>query len=76
MVAPHAGVWIEIMRDVMITDTRRVAPHAGVWIEITDTEEALGSAGVAPHAGVWIEIRKQPRVRYPTECRSPCGSVD
>ena len=34
IVAPHAGVWIEMNKAVNIEKATRVAPHAGVWIEI------------------------------------------
>jgi len=34
MVAPFAGVWIEISIEGKIKITTDVAPFAGVWIEI------------------------------------------
>ena len=34
MVAPHAGVWIEIRDWQNYMMICYVAPHAGVWIEI------------------------------------------
>ena len=33
-VAPHAGVWIEILIYSSFTNPLFVAPHAGVWIEM------------------------------------------
>ncbi len=34
MVAPHAGAWIEIQKNLFLISTVDVAPHAGAWIEI------------------------------------------
>ena len=34
LVAPHAGVWIEIVYVGVVLMRGAVAPHAGVWIEI------------------------------------------
>ena len=34
LVAPHAGVWIEITPSLVAVKKSPVAPHAGVWIEI------------------------------------------
>ena len=34
IVAPHAGVWIEIGICQILRMLWNVAPHAGVWIEI------------------------------------------
>ena len=55
-VAPHAGVWIEMMMTIYLPIILCVAPHAGVWIEIKNIVGVSPSAGVAPHAGVWIEM--------------------
>ena len=33
-VAPHAGAWIEMVKDMDREKKRGVAPHAGAWIEI------------------------------------------
>ena len=33
-VAPHAGAWIEIVRDNVGNKAKLVAPHAGAWIEM------------------------------------------
>ena len=38
LVAPHAGVWIEIVYVGVVLMRGAVAPHAGVWIEITGTK--------------------------------------
>ena len=40
-VAPHAGAWIEIVRDNVGNKAKLVAPHAGAWIEICRIEERL-----------------------------------
>ena len=32
-VAPHAGAWIETLREGKVTALELVAPHAGAWIE-------------------------------------------
>ena len=56
IVAPFAGVWIEIGVKggyMLISD---VAPFAGVWIEIMKAAETALAKSVAPFAGVWIEI--------------------
>ena len=55
-VAPHAGVWIEMLPCEYADCRYPVAPHAGVWIEIKTTQKASRLQIVAPHAGVWIEI--------------------
>ena len=34
MVAPHAGVWIEISDCRIVVHIIVVAPHAGAWIEM------------------------------------------
>jgi hypothetical protein len=34
VVAPFAGVWIEIIKDARINKEEIVAPFSGVWIEI------------------------------------------
>ena len=33
-VAPHAGAWIEIIKEIPTKIGQFVAPHAGAWIEI------------------------------------------
>ena len=33
-VTPHAGVWIEMVNDILDDVLKGVTPHAGVWIEI------------------------------------------
>ena len=33
-VAPHTGVWIEIITTPSLVKTSIVAPHTGAWIEI------------------------------------------
>ena len=33
-VAPHVGVWIEIIILHLLSSSAIVAPHVGVWIEI------------------------------------------
>ena len=56
-VAPHAGAWIEILRqDLLQLALDLVAPHAGAWIEMIGSGQSSLSAKVAPHAGAWIEI--------------------
>jgi len=32
-VAPHAGAWIETVKEIANLDKIMVAPHAGAWIE-------------------------------------------
>ena len=56
MVAPFAGVWIEIQGDLEKDREILVAPFAGVWIEICNHKRRRTAAHVAPFAGVWIEI--------------------
>ena len=58
IVAPLAGAWIEITKD--LTDALNdvgVAPLAGAWIEICSSESERNQLIVAPLAGAWIEIR-------------------
>ena len=33
-VTPFAGVWIEILKEIVMNVYREVTPFAGVWIEI------------------------------------------
>ena len=56
IVAPHAGVWIEISVSFDLGLHISVAPHAGVWIEIQQSVQGCHTWKVARHAGVWIEI--------------------
>ena len=57
MVAPFAGVWIEIrLIDVECGGRENVAPFAGVWIEIVRAWYIREDTIVAPFAGVWIEM--------------------
>ncbi len=34
IVAPHAGAWIEIIKEIPTKIGQFVAPHAGAWIEM------------------------------------------
>ncbi len=57
IVAPFAGVWIEISFTIYYHPrVDHVAPFAGVWIEMSNTVISAIPVGVAPFAGVWIEI--------------------
>ena len=56
IVAPFAGVWIEILLKGCDVGEVVVAPFAGVWIEISWKLQILKISRVAPFAGVWIEI--------------------
>ncbi len=49
-VAPFAGAWIEITKNLLKKRENIVAPFAGAWIEI------LPWVMVAPFAGAWIEM--------------------
>ena len=55
-VAPFAGAWIEISRDIVLDSYSDVAPFAGAWIEIHSLPDYKPSQPVAPFAGAWIEI--------------------
>ena len=55
-VAPYTGAWIEIERDVNLTQIGIVAPYTGAWIEIRFGAENDTSYPVAPYTGAWIEI--------------------
>ncbi len=56
IVTPFAGVWIEILKNVMEFIYREVTPFAGVWIEIEKVIYRKCASFVTPFAGVWIEI--------------------
>jgi len=56
LVAPFAGVWIEMASHRCQLSKHEVAPFAGVWIEIRLISSRSFSGVVAPFAGVWIEI--------------------
>mgnify|MGYP000896409963 CR=1 FL=1 len=56
IVAPFAGVWIEIKVIEEEVKAEEVAPFAGVWIEIRFFCPLNKLLEVAPFAGVWIEI--------------------
>ena len=55
-VVPHAGTWIEIVKDCILLCHSIVVPHAGTWIEITGHGILYSVYCVVPHAGTWIEI--------------------
>ena len=54
-VAPHAGAWIETLRNQLSKRLMLVAPHAGAWIETKAYRKVPRGVTVAPHAGAWIE---------------------
>ena len=55
-VAPFAGAWIEISRDIVLDSYSDVAPFAGAWIEIIYYLLFPNIMIVAPFAGAWIEM--------------------
>ena len=57
-VAPHAGAWIETLKDCVLKSHIIVAPHAGAWIETSQLPYFTLEQLVAPHAGAWIETTK------------------
>ena len=57
VVAPHAGAWIETLKDWYQDLADRVAPHAGAWIETIGAAAYGTRLCVAPHAGAWIETK-------------------
>ena len=58
-VAPFAGAWIEITKNLLKKRENIVAPFAGAWIEILPWVMDWLRLMVAPFAGAWIEIRKE-----------------
>ena len=78
MVAPFAGVWIEILCTNLFDCISKVAPFAGVWIEIIIFILYLRKTiRVAPFAGVWIEIMTcQVEKTVSLVCRTLRGCVD
>ena len=76
VVAPHVGVWIEILKLMGGMPSYSVAPHVGVWIEILKVVNFVEGKMVAPHVGVWIEIMVSIPAKNDLLGRSPCGSVD
>ena len=55
-VAPHVGVWIEILVYKCNGKKFKVAPHVGAWIEMPVSASHTSHSEVAPHVGAWIEI--------------------
>ena len=55
-VAPLAGAWIEILRELSEKNGLYVAPLAGAWIEMSLLGKYIMGIFVAPLAGAWIEI--------------------
>ena len=55
-VAPLAGAWIEMSRNIDSAVSYSVAPLAGAWIEILARLLSSFSCIVAPLAGAWIEM--------------------
>ena len=55
-VAPFAGAWIEIKKNITKRWEHLVAPFAGAWIEIIQSIGQPRNPYVAPFAGAWIEI--------------------
>ena len=47
-VVPHAGTWIEILRELTIHEAILVVPHAGTWIEISATGDYGASSASFP----------------------------
>ena len=75
-VAPHTGMWIEILHQADLFHVSVVAPHTGMWIEMGAAGADWGGASVAPHTGMWIEITPSAsRPMRPAGC-SPHGDVD
>ena len=76
-VAPYAGAWIEIIKNVVDYMEQIVAPYAGAWIEI-GTHQNLSDTDytVAPYAGAWIEINSQSSNSGIGCSRPLCGGVD
>ena len=56
-VAPFAGAWIEMPRQIQRQKAIQVAPFAGAWIEIFIASLKNCNRPVAPFAGAWIEIK-------------------
>ena len=65
-VAPFAGAWIEILKNVENAVKEIVAPFAGAWIEITSQFYSEEQDRVAPFAGAWIEIGHYGGMRRPS----------
>ena len=51
-VAPHAGAWIEMIKDLLDVVTAIVAPHAGAWIEIYESPVLNREERRPPRGGV------------------------
>ena len=51
LVAPHAGAWIETVKDRKPHRRHTVAPHAGAWIETVDKSLLLRVAMGRPPCG-------------------------
>ncbi len=75
-VAPHAGAWIETIKQLSDIGEKLVAPHAGAWIETAQWIVESVTLPVAPHAGAWIETEKLQRWSWLQSSRPPRGGVD
>ena len=74
-VAPHAGAWIETLKELSAHKVLLVAPHAGAWIE-TDIGAADAARGRSlPMRERGLKHHKDGNT-HNNSSRSPCGSVD
>ena len=55
-VAPHAGAWIEIIRDICDIMSKSSHPMRVRGLKFPPSVLCLSFNIVAPHAGAWIEI--------------------
>ena len=76
-VAPFAGAWIEICREVDVEEKPKTSlPSRERGLKFPYRQKIMTFAEVAPFAGAWIEIGMSPEEKQLTKSRSLRGSVD
>ena len=61
-VVPHAGTWIEIRVELVLTMTDFVVPHAGTWIEIIEINANVTQPVSFPTRERGLKLQRNPEM--------------